>query len=244
VYHFVWSDFADWYIEQIKPRLYGDQPGGDVARAVAARTFEVALMVLHPIMPFITETLWRRYPGRDANASISVTPWPRPDKRAENQAAERDFGRVQEYIVAVRQIRAEYGIEPGKSVRAGVIDRAFVGASPFWTEWETVRRLAKVSSKTPLVSGDDYGASANAVLSDGTDVFVPLGDVLDLEKERSRLGGEIARLDTLIRGQEGKLANEQFTSRAPQEIVSKEREKLANWRQQRALLAEKRDRLG
>ncbi len=64
VYHFLWSDLADWYIEQIKPRLYGDQPGGDVARAVAQRTFEVALQLLHPVMPFITETLWRRFPGR------------------------------------------------------------------------------------------------------------------------------------------------------------------------------------
>ncbi|HTS88270.1 MAG TPA: valine--tRNA ligase, partial [Gemmatimonadales bacterium] len=63
-YHFVWSDLADWYIEQVKPRLDGSEPGGDIARAVVARTFEVALQVLHPIMPFITEALWKRYPGR------------------------------------------------------------------------------------------------------------------------------------------------------------------------------------
>ena len=64
VYRFIWSDLADWYIEQIKPRLYGDVPGGDVARAVAAQTFDVALRLLHPVMPFVTETLWRRFPGR------------------------------------------------------------------------------------------------------------------------------------------------------------------------------------
>ena len=63
IYHFLWSDLADWYLEQIKPRLYGTEPGGDVARAVVARTFEVALMMLHPIMPFITETLWQRFPA-------------------------------------------------------------------------------------------------------------------------------------------------------------------------------------
>ena len=68
VYRFLWSDLADWYIEQIKPRLYGDQPGGDVARAVAAQTFDVALRLLHPVMPFITETLWRRFPGRAPEA--------------------------------------------------------------------------------------------------------------------------------------------------------------------------------
>ena len=72
VYRFIWSDLADWYIEQIKPRLYGDVPGGDVARAVAAQTFDVALRLLHPVMPFVTEALWRRFPGRPADASISV----------------------------------------------------------------------------------------------------------------------------------------------------------------------------
>ena len=84
VYRFIWSDLADWYIEQVKPRLYGDQPGGDVARAVVAQTFDVALRLLHPVMPFITEALWRRFPGRPETASISVAPWPRHDRRAED----------------------------------------------------------------------------------------------------------------------------------------------------------------
>jgi valyl-tRNA synthetase len=71
IYHFIWSDLADWYLEQAKPRLRGTEPGGDVARAVVGRTFEVALQLLHPIMPFITETLWKRFPGRRASC------WPR-----------------------------------------------------------------------------------------------------------------------------------------------------------------------
>jgi valyl-tRNA synthetase len=83
VYRFIWSDLADWYIEQIKPRLYGDVPGGDVARAVAVQTFDVALRLLHPVMPFVTETLWRRFPGRPETASVSIAPWPRSDARAE-----------------------------------------------------------------------------------------------------------------------------------------------------------------
>ncbi len=102
VYHFIWSDLADWYIEQIKPRLYGDQPGGDVARAVVTQTFDVGLRLLHPVMPFITEALWKRFPGRAAESSISVAPWPRPDNRAVDPDALRDFGLVQELIGAVR----------------------------------------------------------------------------------------------------------------------------------------------
>ena len=98
VYRFIWSDLADWYIEQIKPRLYGDVPGGDVARAVAVQTFDVALRLLHPVMPFVTETLWRRFPGRPETASISVAPWPLSDARADDPDALREFGLVQEVV--------------------------------------------------------------------------------------------------------------------------------------------------
>jgi valyl-tRNA synthetase len=241
VYHFLWSDFADWYIEQIKPRLYGDQPGGDVARAVAARTFEVALQLLHPIMPFITEALWKRLPGRDAEASISITAWPRPDRRANDAEAERAFALVQELVIAVRQIRAEYGIEPGKSVRAVVTAAGKDAENAFHDESGTIRRLAKLSELR--FGGDSAGVGASAVLTDRSSLFVPLGEVLDLDKERSRLQSELQRLTRLIENQKAKLGNEQFTTRAPQEIVAKEREKLSSWSEQHAVLVEKRARL-
>jgi valyl-tRNA synthetase len=241
VYHFLWSDFADWYIEQIKPRLYGDQPGGDVARAVAARTFEVALQLLHPIMPFITEALWKRLPGRDAEASISITAWPQHDRRANDAEAERAFALVQELIVAVRQIRAEYGIEPGKSVRAVVTAAGKDAEKAFHDESGTIRRLAKLSELR--FGGDSAGVGASAVLTDRSSLFVPLGEVLDLDKERGRLQNELERLTKLIENQKAKLGNEQFTTRAPQEIVEKERAKLSSWSEQHAVLAEKHRRL-
>jgi valyl-tRNA synthetase len=241
VYHFLWSDFADWYIEQIKPRLYGDQPGGDVARAVAARTFETALQLLHPIMPFITEALWKRLPARDVEASISISAWPRPDRRAHDPEAERAFALVQELVVAVRQIRAEYGIEPGKSVRAVVTASGKDAQKAFQAESGTIRRLAKLSELR--FGGDSAGVGASAVLTDRSSLFVPLGEVLDLEKERARLQSELERLAKLIENQKAKLGNEQFVSRAPQEIVAKEREKLSSWNEQHAVLAEKHRRL-
>jgi valyl-tRNA synthetase len=242
-YHFLWSDFADWYVEQIKPRLYGDQPGGDVARAVAARTFEVALRVLHPIMPFVTETLWKRLPGQDPSASISIAAWPQPDQRAIDRDAERDFGRIQEYVTAVRQIRAENNVEPGKSVRAGVVDRVAGRSSPFVTEWATIQRLAKVSNSEALSSAEGLGLAATAALTDGTELFVLLGDVLDLDKERARLDGELSRLEKLMENQQVKLANEQFVSKAPPDVVTKEREKLASWVEQHNILIRKRKQL-
>src|SRR5206468_3711465 len=138
-HRFLWSDLADWYLEVIKPRLYGEQAGGDVARAVVTGTFEVALRLLHPVMPFITETLWRRLPASSRGPagppqssrgpagpeaipppSISVAPWPASDRRAADAAALRRFGVLQELVGSIRSIRAEYGVPPGHVVRAAV----------------------------------------------------------------------------------------------------------------------------
>jgi valyl-tRNA synthetase len=241
VYRFIWSDLADWYIEQIKPRLYGDAPGGDVARAVAAQTFDVALRLLHPVMPFITEALWRRFPGRPADASISVAPWPRPDSRADDAEALREFGLVQEVVGAIRAIRAEYGVQPGQPVRA-VVSRSGSGDGALHRERATVTRLAKVSELSFGEPRERVGG--HAVLSDGTAVFVPLGDAIDLERECERLSTEMRRLSQLVDAQERKLGNEQFVSRAPADVVQREREKAATWREQREVLGRKLALLG
>ncbi len=237
IYHFLWSDLADWYLEQVKPRLYGSEPGGDVARAVVARTFTVTLELLHPIMPFITEALWKRFPGRGPDESIMVAPWPRPDQRALNPEAEREFAGVQELIGAIRQIRADYGVEPGHlvSVRISRRQPAFVA------EHGTIARLAKVGA---LSYGEPLNVpGANAVLSDGTALYIALGDLVDLNKECDRLGAELARVTNLIEGQRKKLANEQFTSRAPANVVQHERDRLATLEQQAAGIVEKRRQL-
>ena len=242
IYRFLWSDLADWYIELIKPRLYGEAPGGDVARAVALKTFDVALRLLHPIMPFVTEALWQRIPGRPAGAWLATAAWPRPDRRAAAPAAERGFGLVQELVSAVRGIRAEYDVPPGKTVRITVQHPGREAAVAFRAEKTSIRRLAKVGEIAWGESGEKVGGYA--VLSDGTGVFVPLGDAIDVARECERLGAEIARLEQLVAGQERKLANEQFVARAPAEVVAKEREKLATWREQVVALGEKRGRLG
>ncbi|MFN2324765.1 MAG: valine--tRNA ligase [Gemmatimonadales bacterium] len=245
IYRFLWNDLADWYIEQVKPRLYGDQPGGDVARAVLSATFDVALRLLHPIMPFVTEELWTRFPGRAADATLVTAPWPGLDPRASDPEALREFGALQELCGAIRSIRAEYGVQPGAtiSVSLGQVSpllRRAVGA-----EAATVRRLAKVSA---LHLQDDHREAGtdggHAVLSDGTAVTVPLGDLVDVAKECRRLGDELTRIEGQIGGQQQKLANDQFVSRAPAAVVDKEREKLAAWQDQVAVLRAKRTRLG
>jgi valyl-tRNA synthetase len=242
IYHFIWSDLADWYIEQVKPRLYGDVPGGDVARAVLFQTFDVALRLLHPIMPFITEALWRRFPGRTATASISVAPWPRPDVRASAPDALQAFGMVQELVSAIRVIRSEYGIQPGQAVRAVVGTESRTAVEAFGQERGTVMRLAKLSELSFEESGERVGG--HAVLSDGTSVFVPLGDAIDVGRECGRLGSEVERLLRLVQSQEKKLGNEQFVSRAPSDVVERERQKLSAWKEQCEVLVRKRELLG
>ncbi len=241
IYRFIWSDLADWYIEQVKPRLYGEQAGGDVARAVVTQTFDVALRLLHPVMPFITEALWRRFPGRPETASISVAPWPRLDPRAEDPEALRDFGLVQEVIGAIRGIRAEYGIQPGQVIRA-VVTRNDARSAALEQERNTITRLAKLSALTLGENRERVGG--HAVLSDGSAVFVPLGDAIDIGRECSRLGSEVERLTRLLESQEKKLRNEQFVSRAPEDVVERERQKLTSWREQTDVLVKKRELLG
>jgi valyl-tRNA synthetase len=243
-YRFLWDDLADWYIEQVKPRLYGDQPGGDVARAVLAQTFDTALRLLHPAMPFITETLWRRFPGRPDTASISVAPWPGPDERATDQAALEQFEWIQELVRAVRSIRAEYGVQPGQTVRVTLGSLSATGRQALAADEATVRRLAKVSA-VAIEEGDLAGdAAGHAVLGDGTSVSVPLGDLIDVARECARLSSELTRLEGQLQGLAAKLGNEQFVSKAPAAVVEREREKLASWQDQAAALRQKRAQLG
>jgi valyl-tRNA synthetase len=241
IYHFIWSDLADWYIEQVKPRLYGDMPGGDVARAVVAQTFDVALRLLHPVMPFITEALWQRFPGRPADASISVAPWPAADTRARDPEALKEFGLVQQLVSAIRAIRAEYGIQPGQMVRA-VVSGDGRATAALKEERPTILRLAKLSDLSFGESAERVGG--HAVLSDGTAVFVPLGDAIDVGRECGRLGTEVDRLARLVESQAKKLGNEQFVSRAPFNVVERERQKLSTWQEQREVLVKKRELLG
>jgi len=192
-------------------------------------------------MPFVTETLWRRFPGRPADASISVAPGPLPDPRAEDADAVRVFGLVQEVVSAIRAIRAEYGVQPGQPVRA-VVSRLDSGDGALDRERLTVTRLAKVSDLSFGEPRERVGG--HAVLSDGTAVFVPLGDAIDVERECQRLSGEMKRLTQLVESQARKLGNEQFVSRAPAEVVQREREKAATWREQREVLGRKLELLG
>ncbi|HEY4322038.1 MAG TPA: valine--tRNA ligase [Gemmatimonadales bacterium] len=242
IYHFLWSDFADWYLEQIKPRLYGNQEGGDVARAVAAHVFDIALRLLHPVMPFITEALWQRLPNHAPGASIARAPWPVAVGSDRDAAATSDFAALQDIISTIRNLRAEHEVPPGQTVTVAVVNPGATAARVLAAEADTVGRLAKVSALD--VGGSAPANAAAVVLADGTSILLPLGDLIDVDKECARLGAEADKLDQLAAAQEAKLGNAQFVERAPAAVVEKEREKLATWRAQALSLRDKRRALG
>ena len=244
-YHFLWDDFADWYLEEIKPRLRGEAPGGDVARAVAAHVFDRVLRLLHPGMPFITEELFRRLPGH-AGDSIMVARWPGSDAGRADPDAERDFAFVQAVVNAAREIRAEYGVKPGLEVTAWVAKLGAGRAGALQHEALMIRRLARLRE---LVHADGDAApagrvGAHAVLPGGAELFVALGDAIDVEKECARLGAERARLDHQLAAVRAKLGNESFRSRAPAEVVARETEKERQWTAKRDAIAAKLAALG
>jgi valyl-tRNA synthetase len=119
VYHFLWNELADWYVEPLKPRLYGTAQGGDVARAILSHVFETALRLLHPIMPFITEELWECLPG-EREPLLATAAWPTANRTFMDDEAEDRFGRVQALVFAVRSVRAEYNVPPATEIPAVV----------------------------------------------------------------------------------------------------------------------------
>jgi valyl-tRNA synthetase len=240
VYAFVWGELADWYIELVKPRLYGDlgEESRDAARATLVEALDGALRLLHPMMPFVTEALWQRLPrGEGDPPSIMRAAWPAADASREDREAESRMAELQELIGAVRNIRAEYGVQPGRPItlRVGGPSEALRGTLD--ASRRTLKDLARVEEIE--FDAEAGGAGATTVLRSGAEVFVPLAGVIDLDRERARLREEIGRLSAQLVATEGRLSNESFTSRAPADVVERERAKLRSFAEQRETLSTK-----
>jgi valyl-tRNA synthetase len=194
-------------------------------------------------MPFVTETLWQRLPGRDDRSSISKAPWPGTDPRATDEQALAHFAAVQEMVSAIRNLRANYGVNPGAQVNAFALPKNSPYSMTYNREWPTIQKLAKVRNPTMLQGGGMTPEAATSVLSDGTEVFIAL-EGAELEREKLRLSEERDRLKKLINAQHAKLANEAFVARAPAAVVEKERQKLQDWSAQEDVIANHLARLG
>jgi valyl-tRNA synthetase len=248
VYHFFRGEIADWYLEIVKPRLRDDADAKSraAAEATLVAVFDGVLKLLHPIMPFITESLWMQLPaaaGEERAESLVIAPWPAHGTKWRNETAEAELDALRELIERVRSLRSEYDVPPASTIGIHLRDVSGALQAALGKERHALERLARVSRIELAGNGAD-GAGAHAVLRGGTELFVPLADLIDIDRERERLQGEIGRLDDQIRAVESRLGNTQFIERAPAAIVDKEREKAASFRDQRERLATKLVALG
>ncbi|HEX7123499.1 MAG TPA: class I tRNA ligase family protein, partial [Gemmatimonadaceae bacterium] len=230
---FAWSELADWYVESVKTRLTSDGPDREVARSVLVHAFDQVLRLLHPIVPFVTEALWGRLPGRESDQLLASAAWPRP-RPVEGDTT--GFEVVREAVTALRQLRGDYGIPPGREVAAQVVPAA--GTEELWRdEAELIGRLARCTVRVvDVVTGE---AAAHAVLADGTQLAMPLAGVIDVAKECARLQKELETLDRQLDGLRARLANPGFLSRARPDVVEGERRRESEWSARRDLLARK-----
>jgi valyl-tRNA synthetase len=258
---FVWSELADWYVESTKARLAGEAgaqgdgageaPGDrEVARAVLVHAFDQALRLLHPIVPFITEALWQRLPAsterpaaggrlRDGASFLAVAPWPR--RRASAPPGGAEFELVREAVSAIRQIRSDYAIPPGRTIDALLVPAADDGGNgtgarrTFDEESALIGFLAR--SDVRVAPANPGAAAAQVVIAGGAEVVVPLAGVIDVDKECGRLRAELQQLEKQLGGLRQRLANENFLSRAKPEVVEAERQKEREWSARRDQLA-------
>jgi valyl-tRNA synthetase len=221
-YRFTWNVFCDWFLELAKPLL--DGPDGGELRAAAGHVLGLILRLLHPAMPFVTEALWDHF-GYGAPCSLIRAPWPEPAPLTGAEAARAELDWVIRLITEVRTARAELNVPP--SVKAPVLLRdaaaATLARAASWDE--AIRRLARAEHVAALEGPAPSGA-VQAVLDEAT-VVIPLGGLIDLAAERARLAKERDRSRTEADKLARKLANADFVARAPEAVVSENRERLA-----------------
>jgi valyl-tRNA synthetase len=234
---FAWNELADWYVEAVKPRLLAESPDGDVARAVLLHVFDQALRLLHPIVPFITETIWQRLPNHAAGAFVAQAAWP---VARSTRGGDDDFERLRELVLGIRQIRGEYNVPPGQMIPAVLVGAADL-APVLERDGAIVARLAR----TELVLSDTApaGAAAHVVLRGGGEVVLPLGGLVDVAREKTRVADELANLQKQLTSLEGRLANAAFTAKAPPALVEAERAKAGEWKARVDQLAAKLEAL-
>lgn len=236
---FVWNELADWYLESIKPRLASKGPDREIARAVLAHTFDGALRLLHPIVPFITEELWHKLPQTPAEAFIAQAAW--PEVRFHPVGNGQVFEIAREAVQAIRQVRAEYGVQPGIQIDVVIVAPESESAM-LSSVMDAVGSLSR--SRVTLASALPSGAAAQVLISGGIEVVVPLAGMIDLNKERQRLTTELAQLEKQLAALEGRLANEGFVAKAPAAVVEAERTKALDWKSRASQLRTKLQALG
>ncbi len=224
IYEFIWNEFCDWYIEIAKISLYDKEniEKRQKTQRVLRDILRGGMELLHPVMPFITEEIWQHLPG--TGETVMKTQYPLGDLDKRDKEAEGKMNLLMDIIRGIRNIRSEMGVPPSKKATAlfFVEDKSkeefIVQVTPY------LKSLAALEDVKILANKEDIGKSASAVVK-GFEIFLPLEDLIDLNKEIERLEKEIKKLEGEVERIDKKLSNQGFVAKAPQEVIENEKEK-------------------
>ena len=223
VYQFIWNNFCDWYVELAKPVLQGDDAAAKAEVQAATKwALDHALRLLHPFMPFVTEELWAKTGAR--NGYLMLDHWPKLAEDLVDEDAMAEIGWLIGAISEIRSVRAEMNVPAGAQVPLVAIDAGDQTQARLTATSDTLKRLARVSD----ISFADTVPSGSAQTVLGEAVFaLPLADVIDIDAERARLQKEIGKTEGEIKKLSGKLSNEGFLAKAPEDVVAENRARLS-----------------
>ena len=223
VFNFFRHEYCDWYLESVKPRLRDTQDQGP-ALAVAVLCLAVSYKLLHPVMPFITEELWSWLPP--ARGFLMNSSFPRFTGETPFQMERGLYAQVMEIVGVIRNMRNELGVQPGKRGRALLRPPTSEEAAELAAGLSLIALLAKMET-VEIVTGGEDPSPAGAGVAGSVEVFLPMEGLVDLEKERVRLAKELAGIESWMKGCRAKLGNEKFIANAPEHVVQKQRDLLA-----------------
>ncbi|AWI06952.1 valine--tRNA ligase [Clostridium drakei] len=224
VYDFIWGEFCDWYIELVKPVMYGDdEEAKGVAFNVLNDVLATSLQLLHPIMPFITEEIYTHlYTDYE---SIVISKWPEYNEALNDEKAEKDMEYIIEAIKSLRNVRTEMNVPPSRKAKVMAYVTENDALEAFKNGEDYFKKLASASAVEFLNTKEEAPENVVSVVTRGAEMFMPLLDLVDLEKELERLNKEKEKLEKEIDRVEKKLANEKFVSKAPEAVVNEEKAK-------------------
>ena len=219
LYDFIWDEFCDWYIELVKPRLYEEtDPTNKTAQKVLVHVLSNTLVLLHPFMPFITEEIWLHLPHE--GETIMRTDWPKFDDALTFETEDKQMSMIMDAIKAVRNTRAGMNVPPSRKAKLYIQTE---DKEIFANGQNYFKKLAS-ASEVEFVEAD-VGENTVSVVSNGAVIYLPVGDLVDVEKERERLNKEKQTLEAEVKRVQGKLNNPGFTAKAPAHLVEEERQK-------------------
>ncbi|HSF57657.1 MAG TPA: class I tRNA ligase family protein, partial [Candidatus Binatia bacterium] len=240
LYQFTWHEFCDWYIEMSKLSLNGTMPGDPrESRRLLLELLEQILSLLHPIMPFVTEEIWQQVPGKNER-SLMLQTYPRSEPAWIDKGIEKEMEFLMEVVRAVRNLRAEMNCPPGKEVKV-IFHGAELGL--LRAQEAYLRSLARIGAIEYLTSGERPKGAATAVIG-GTEVYLPLGDLIKPAEERARLTKEARKVEEELSRIQKKLANAEFLAKAKEAVIEKERAKSAEYQEKLRALNRSLERLG